>query len=144
MEFIEGLFDRLTLRYGSAFMDRWAGLSLAAVKEDWARKLASYAQRPEVIEHALSLLDPAGPPTAAAFRELCASAPAPAFRAQPQVKQSQRAAEIRRKYLRPVAPRVGRERAWAAEMVQRARAGERVPGYSLRLALDALNRPGAS
>jgi hypothetical protein len=110
------------------------------VKADWACELSSYAERPEAIEHALSLLDPAGPPNAAAFRELCASAPGPAFRAQPAVKQPQRAAEIRCKYLRPVAPRVGRERAWAADMVQRANAGERVSTYSLRLALEALGR----
>lgn len=35
--FIEGLFERLALRYGSPFTDRWAGLSLAVEKEDWAQ-----------------------------------------------------------------------------------------------------------
>ncbi|WP_259375509.1 hypothetical protein [Azohydromonas lata] len=42
-----------------------------------------------------------------------------------------------------MAPIAGRERAWAAQMVQRADAGERVSGYSLRVALDALKRPGS-
>lgn len=141
-ELIEGLFTKLALRYGHAFLARWRGMSLEAVKADWVQELASYAERREAIDYALALLDPDEPPTAARFRELCASAPAPAFRAGPEPKQPQRAAEIRRKYLRPVAPVAGRERAWAAQMVQRADAGERVSGYSLRAALDALKRLG--
>ncbi|MDZ5459252.1 hypothetical protein [Azohydromonas lata] len=60
------------------------------------------------------------------------------------VEQAQRAAEVRRKCLRPLVPWTGRERTWAIEMVQRACAGERVPGYNLRLALDALAKPFAS
>jgi hypothetical protein len=142
-QFVEALFERLTLRYGHAFLARWKGLSLEAVKADWARELIRYAERPEAIEHALALVDPAEPPTAAQFRDLCSTAPAPPFRAGPEPKQAQRAAEVRRKYLRPVPPRTGRERAWAADMVQRAHAGERVSLYSLRLALDALGRQGS-
>jgi hypothetical protein len=45
-----------------------------------------------------------------------------------------------RKYLKPVAPTASRKRAWAANMVRRADAGERVSSYGLRLALDALER----
>jgi hypothetical protein len=60
----------------------------------------------------------------------------------PEPKQAHRAAEVRRKCLRPVMPRIGRDVTWAAEMVKRAQAGERVPKYSLRLALDALGRQG--
>lgn len=137
-DFIEGLFTKLTLRYGRAFLARWRGMSLEAVKADWARELASYAEQPKAIEYAFALLDPDEPPTAARFRALCAGAPAPAFRAVPEPKQPQRAAEIRRQYLRPVAPVTGRERAWAAQMVQRADAGEQVSGYGLRAALDVL------
>jgi hypothetical protein len=139
-EFVDVLFDRLSLRYGHAFLSRWRGLSLEAVKADWARELACYAERPEAIEYALALVDPAEPPTAAQFRDLCSTAPAPAFRARPEPKQAQRAAEVRRKCLRPVMPRIGRDVRWAADMVRRAQAGERVSGYSLRLALDALRQ----
>ncbi|WP_298233915.1 hypothetical protein [uncultured Azohydromonas sp.] len=142
-DFVQALFHRLTLRYGRAFLARWEDVSVDEVKADWKRELANYAERPQAIEYALALMDPAEPPTAARFRELCASAPAPAFQAAPEPKEPQRAAEIRRKYLRPVAPIAGRERAWAARMVQRADAGERVSGYSLRMALDALKRPGS-
>jgi hypothetical protein len=137
-DFIDALFDRLTLRYGHAFLARWSGLRLEAVKGDWARELASYAERPEAIEHALALLDPAEPPTAAQFRDLCASAPAPAFRAAPEPKQRHQAAEVRRKCLRPVAPRLGRDVAWATEILQRADASS----YCRRLALEALGRQG--
>jgi hypothetical protein len=140
--FVDALFDRLTLRYGHAFLARWDGLALDAVKDDWARELAGYADRPEAIEHALGLLDPDEPPTAARFRDLCGTAPAPAFRAGPEPKEPQRAAEVRRKCLRPVMPRIGRERAWAADLVRRADAGERVSKYNLRVALEALGRQG--
>jgi hypothetical protein len=142
-DFVDALFHRLTLRYGRAFLARWEDGSVDEVKADWRRELASYAGRPEAIEYALALMDPDDPPTAARFRELCASAPAPAFRARPEPKQAQRAAEVRRKCLRPVVPRAGRERAWAADVVQRADAGERVSGYSLRVALEALKQPGS-
>jgi hypothetical protein len=142
-DFVDALFHRLTLRYGRAFLARWEEGSVDEVKADWRRELASYAGRPEAIEYALALMDPDEPPTAARFRELCASAPAPAFRAGPEPKQPQRAAEIRRQYLRPVVPRAGRERAWAADVVQRADAGERVSRYTLRLALAALGRQGS-
>ncbi len=137
-EFVDALFARLTLRYGRAFLARWDGVPVDAVKDDWARELASYAARPEVIEHALALIDPAEPPTAAQFRDLCSTAPAPAFRAQPQAKQAQRAAEVRRQCLRPVMLRIGRDVRWAAEILQRADAS----GYSRRLALEALSRHG--
>lgn len=143
-DFIEGLFDRLTLRYGSAFMDRWAGLCLAAVKADWARELASFAQRPEVIEHALALLDPVEPPTAVQFRALCLTMPAPVRRPQLPPKLAHRAAEVRRQVLRPLPQHTGRELAWAAEMVRRADAGERVRSYNLSVARAALARPRAS
>jgi hypothetical protein len=139
-EFVDALFHQLTLRYGHDFLARLWGLSLEAVKAHWARELIRYADRPETIEHALALLDPDEPPTAARFKDLCSTAPVPAFRAEPEPKQAQRAAEVRRKCLRPVVPRAGRELAWAAEMVRRAQAGERVSTYSLRLALDALGR----
>ncbi len=139
-EFIEALFHRLTLRYGRPFLARWEAVPVDEVKADWQRELASYAERPETIEYALALVDPAEPPTAAQFRDLCSTAPAPAFRAQPQAKQAQRAAEVRRKCLRPVMPRIGQDVKWAADMVQRAQAGERVSRYGLRLALDALGQ----
>jgi hypothetical protein len=47
--------------------------------------------------------------------------------AGPEPMQPRRAAEVRRKYLRPVAPGAGRERVWAADLVRRAGTGERVP-----------------
>jgi hypothetical protein len=139
-KFIEALFHRFTLRYGRAFLARWEEVPVDEVKADWARELACYAERPEAIEHALALVDPAEPPTAAQFRDLCSTAPAPVFRARPELKQAQRAAEVRRQCLHPVMPKIGRDVRWAADMVQRAQAGERVSGYSLRLALDALGQ----
>ncbi len=143
-DFAEVLFDRLTLRYGDAFLARWKGVPLQDVKAHWACELNRYADQREAIEHALALLDPAEPPTAAQFRDLCGTAPGSVFQAEaePEPKQAHRATEVRRQCLRPVMPRIGRDVRWAAEIVKRAQAGERVPKYSLWLALDALGLPG--
>ncbi|WP_066335786.1 hypothetical protein [Azohydromonas lata] len=93
-DFIEGLFARLTLRYGSAFMDRWDGLPIAAVKKDWTHELAGFARRPKVIEHASALLDPVGPPAAVQFRTLCLTMAAPVRRPQLPPKLAHRAADV--------------------------------------------------
>jgi hypothetical protein len=89
-----------------------------------------------------ALLSSDKPLLVSACNGLCSTTPAPAlaFRAQPKPTQSLRVAEMRRKYLKPVAPTASRKRAWAADMVRRADAGERVSSYGLRLALDGLGR----
>jgi hypothetical protein len=69
------------------------------------------------IWHAQALLDPAEPPTAAQFCDRYSTVPTPDFHAQPQPKQAHRAAEVRRKYLRPMAPKAGRE-VWVADMAK--------------------------
>lgn len=113
-----------------------------ALKAHWARERIRYADQEEAIKHALALLDPARPPTAAQFRDLCSTAPGPVIRAESEPKQVHRAAEVRRKCLRPVMRGIGQDVRWAAEMVKRAQAGERVSRYGLRLALDALRSQG--
>lgn len=138
---VDELFRRLTLRYGHKFPAQWPGLEIADVKADWARELAAYADKPWAVEHALALLDLVVPPTAAQFRALCCSAPAPAQPAQPLIKLANRAAEVRRRVLRPVLPHTGRDLRWAMEMVRRADAGEHVRSYNLSLARAALAQP---
>jgi hypothetical protein len=73
----------------------------------------SYPEPRKVIWHAQALLDP----TAAQFCNRYSTVPTPDFHAQPQPKQAHRAAEVRRKYLRPMAPKAGRE-VWVADMAK--------------------------
>ena len=70
---IEALFSRLAVRYGTAWSQMWTGLELDAVAADWAQVLDGV--NGASIAHALNCLPLDRPPTATKFRELCRSAP---------------------------------------------------------------------
>lgn len=71
-ETVEALFRRLSTRYGSAWMAKWAGLPAEDVMADWSRVLAG--QTKESIIYGLDYL-PEFVPTAHQFREMCNRAP---------------------------------------------------------------------
>lgn len=75
MQWIDKIFERLTVRYGTAFAARYAGLELLAVRNDWADQLAGYQANPKAIAFALDSLPADKPPTATQFRDLCRLAP---------------------------------------------------------------------
>ena len=54
---IDRIFDKLTLTYGRAFVDRWKDLDLNAVKSDWMHELDGMERHPEAIAFALSNLN---------------------------------------------------------------------------------------
>lgn len=83
LPWVQRILEKLTVRYGSAFRARYAGVDEQLVWADWAEVLAGLQHRPEAIAHGLGLLPPDHPPTATAFRDLCRAAPAPAFKALP-------------------------------------------------------------
>lgn len=72
---IDSLFARLAVRYGSAWAAKWEGLDMAAVRADWAAELAGYVNRPEAIKHALIHLPVDRPPNVAQFVLLCRGVP---------------------------------------------------------------------
>lgn len=72
---VDRIFQKLTLTYGRDFAARWEGLDVSEVKADWAEALGGYEQHPEAIAFALTILDPAKPPTVLQFAELCRRAP---------------------------------------------------------------------
>ena len=51
---IDRIFDKLTLTYGQAFLNRWKDLDLNAVKSDWMHELDGMERHPEAIAFALS------------------------------------------------------------------------------------------
>jgi hypothetical protein len=72
---VQKIFSKLAIRYGTAFRNRYAGINEQELWEDWAQQLAGFQNRPEAIAYALEYLPPDFPPTASAFRDLCRLAP---------------------------------------------------------------------
>ena len=72
---VNSLFARLAVRYGSAWTAKWEGLDMDAVRADWANELAGYVNRPEAIKHALDHLPPDRPPNVLQFLLLCRNTP---------------------------------------------------------------------
>lgn len=66
--FVERIHQRLQVRYGSAWVSKWAGIDQAAIQEDWADALDGMSV--ESIRKAFENLPPDFPPTATAFRAL--------------------------------------------------------------------------
>lgn len=76
---VDALFERLTLRYGVAFMRQWEDMAPAAVKLDWACVL--HGIDGQTIKRALQSLPSDKPPNASQFRRLCMDAiPGEAYR----------------------------------------------------------------
>lgn len=72
---IDRLFTRLQVRYGSSWSRLWAGIDPEAVKADWASVLGTLFDRnPHAIAYGLERL-PDAPPTAPVFLRLCMQAP---------------------------------------------------------------------
>jgi len=74
-DWVNRLFERLTMTYGRDFSARWEGLDVNAVKADWAEQLAGFENNPGAIKYALGVLDTAKPPTVLQFAEMCRRAP---------------------------------------------------------------------
>ena len=68
LPYVERIHQRLTVRYGSAWVSKWAGVDQAAIQADWAEQLDG--MQPDNIRKALDNLPPEFPPTAVAFRAL--------------------------------------------------------------------------
>lgn len=88
---IESIFDCMLARYGSAWRAKWQGISLDAVKADWANVLDGFS--PSAIGYGLSYLPDDFPPTASQFATICRRALKDAKPLQlpmPEVTEAQR------------------------------------------------------
>lgn len=83
---VDRIFQRLTVRYGQAFLGRWAGVDMADVKADWADQLKRFANRPDCIKYALDNLPQDKAPNVGEFRALCNAAPEPEVLKLPEPK----------------------------------------------------------
>ena len=75
---VERIFSKLTVRYGTAFRARYAGVDEQLLRDDWAEHLAAFSRRPEAIRYALDHLPAERAPTVGEFRAMCNQAPPPA------------------------------------------------------------------
>ena len=65
---VDRLFSRLHIRYGDAWLRKWDGLPLDAVKADWQQMLGTlYARCPEALAYALEHLPADFPPNSDGF-----------------------------------------------------------------------------
>lgn len=74
---IETLFARLSVRYGTAFLRQYEDGDPEAIKADWAHVLHEFNEHPDGIVYALEHLPPERPPNALQFRDLCRAGPKP-------------------------------------------------------------------
>lgn len=106
---VDALFDRLSARYGVAFLRQYGDLDAAVVKADWAGML--HGLSPQAIRCGLENL-PERPPHAGQFRRLClehlpgeerrnlAALPAPTYKPTPEQLERLRksCAQLTRKF----------------------------------------------
>lgn len=119
---VDAIHARLLVRYGSAWLNMWAGVSPELVKADWAEQLAFFADHPEAIKNALDNLPADKPPTVVQFRMLCRI---------PEVLPIARAVEIVDPVVlaavrKAVAPKTESPKDWARRLRQKERACERL------------------
>jgi len=83
---VDKIFERLTVRYGDRFLNRWKGIDMDAVRFDWSNVLAGFEKWPEAISFAIDHVDDEKPPTATMFRAIALKAPKPERLALPEPK----------------------------------------------------------
>lgn len=144
MAWVDRIFTKLTVRYGDRFLNRWRGIDMDAVRNDWADTLAGFDNWPEAIAYAFEHLDDDKPPTAANFRTLAHLAPKPERLALPEPKAdpARVAAELAKLGHLP-GPAPSKQsghgmRDWAYRLKTRHDAGEILSLNQIRCYTDAL------
>lgn len=126
---IDRIFDRLMVRYGNRFLDRWKGVDMDAVRYDWASVLAGFEQWPEAISFAIEHMDDEKPPTAAMFRSLALKAPKPERLMLPEPKAGPERVAAELAKLGPLRAAIVAQvdyKAWAKRLQERDAAGESI------------------
>jgi hypothetical protein len=76
-EWVERIFAKLTVRYGTSFRCRYAGVAENDLRDDWAEQLAGLIRHPDAIAYALDHLPADRAPNVIEFKVLCNQAPPP-------------------------------------------------------------------
>lgn len=134
---VDRIFQKLALTYGRTFLNRWEGMDINAVKEDWGHELRGFQQSPDAIKHALEHLPPDKAPTVLEFRDLCLKAPKYAAKALPAPKPDPAVVrEVMGAINKPTSDydRLG----WAKRLLGRVAGGEKLPKAHIDMAKRAI------
>lgn len=124
---VDAIHARLLVRYGTRWINLWAGIPEEAVKADWAAELHGLGG--DAITHALQHLPPEFPPTVAQFKALALGRSEPPLKALSAPKPDpQVVAQIVAKAKTIGAGCIGKE--WAHRLREREERGERLPAAS--------------
>lgn len=133
---VDAIFSKLAVRYGTAFTDRWRDVDVNLVKADWARELGGFRSRPDCIAHALESLPPVKAPTVSEFRSIANGAPEKARQLPPPKATPEVIAKaMRSPTTNPDKPN---PKDWARAILARHNAGERLTPISVKFAKEAL------
>ena len=142
---IDKIFEKLSLRYGREFLGRWEGMPIGDVKTDWGDVLGGMAEHPEAIGWALDNLPDVRPPTAQEFRAICRRAPSPDV---PRLEAPRASPERIAAELAKLAPRANGTavdmKDWARRLKARDQAGEKLKPIQVRFYNEALGTQGGA
>lgn len=122
---VDHLFSKLAVRYGDAWIRKWEGIPMAAVRADWAEVLGGMDGK--ALSFGLDSLPPDYPPTAAAFRQACNARPLQEQLPQlpaPTADQRERLQGLRTELAGALAPKPPRQ--WARTVMERHESGKHV------------------
>ncbi len=138
-DWVDRIFDKLTLTYGQVFLRRWQDLDLDAVKADWGLELAGLEKTPKAITYALQNLPVDKPPTVLEFRAAARRMPPEVYIGLPAVRvDPERVAEYTATARRLMPKHPPGNKDWARRIIRRKEAGDRVRPYTLSCAQQAL------
>jgi hypothetical protein len=132
---VDRLFARFTVRYGSAWIRMWEGVPMDAVKADWAEELAGFAEFPEALAYGLDNLPSDKPPTVKQFAAACNRMPE---NAQLAIEGPIASPAIVAKVLQGLKPSDSDPLAWARKLRAKEVACERLTDAQRRAWRDAL------
>lgn len=124
---VDAIHARLLVRYGTRWINLWAGIPEEAVKADWAAELHGLGG--DAIRHALEHLPPEFPPTVTQFKALALGRSEPPLKALPAPKANPEVvAQVVASAKSIGAGCVGKE--WAHRLREREERGEKLPAAS--------------
>ncbi len=124
IDWVDRIFVRLLVRYGSEWLRRWEGVPEDALKADWAEQLDGLDRSPDRIRYALEHL-PERPPTVTEFRATCNRRPEQTTLALPAAKADPERIAAALSRMR-AGTRANDAKAWAWRLRDRETAGERL------------------
>jgi hypothetical protein len=131
------IFDKLALTYGAAWLKKWEGMDLAAVKADWGHELRGFQMAPQSLRYGLEHLPADFPPTVLQFRELCIKRPEFVADRLPAPKVDEAVVKAVVEGIQRVRDRVN-PRQWAYDLQEREKEGDRLTNAQRSMWREAL------